>query len=270
MNTFVDYIEESCAGLRDDRILYNYKRMLYDEITERANQITASGLKDEKVLDDLIRDEYPNLKDNYKSYYIAKTKELREKRLRKLTAIGSVFYFFIVLIAYFGISFTTQHWSSTWLIIVGGYFALIVLWLSVAIKKLCKMKRIFHPIARLLTAICIMMITVFAFLFALAGIHMAKAWTIIIMGIIVMFIADAVFATVTRQKMYIINYFVYIPSIFTMLFVILGAFSIVSWNWGWLLIILGLIVDAVIMMSIVAENSRYKYNQEVEDIWSEN
>lgn len=99
---------------------------------------------------------------------------------------------------------------------------------------------------------------------------MAKAWTIIIMGIIVMFIADAVFATVTRQKMYIINYFVYIPSIFTMLFVILGAFSIVSWNWGWLLIILGLIVDAVIMMSIVAENSRYKYNQEVEDIWSEN
>ena len=83
MNSFVDYIEESCAGLRDDKILYNYKRMLYDEITERANQITASGLKDEKVLDDLIRDEYPNIKENYKSYYDAKTKKLREKRRTK-------------------------------------------------------------------------------------------------------------------------------------------------------------------------------------------
>lgn len=115
-----------------------------------------------------------------------------------------------------------------------------------------------------------MMATVFAFLFALAFLHMAKAWTIVLMGIIAMFVADAVFATVTKQKLYIINYFLYIPSIFTMLFVILGAFSVVSWRWGWLLIILGLIIDAVIMMSIAAENSRYHYHQEVEDVWNEN
>lgn len=270
MNSFVDYIEESCAGLRDDKILYNYKRMLYDEITERANQITASGLKDEKVLGDLIRDEYPNIKENYKSYYDAKTKKLREKRRIKLTAIGSVFTFIIMFIAYFGVSFSTHRWSNSWLIIVGGIFGLIILWLSFAIKKLCTMKKIFHPVARILTAICIMMATVFAFLFALAFLHMAKAWTIVLMGIIAMFVADAVFATVTKQKLYIINYFLYIPSIFTMLFVILGAFSVVSWRWGWLLIILGLIIDAIIMMSIAAENSRYHYHQEVEDVWNEN
>ena len=161
MNSFVDYIEESCAGLRDDKILYNYKRMLYDEITERANQITASGLKDEKVLGDLIRDEYPNIKENYKSYYDAKTKKLREKRRIKLTAIGSVFTFIIMFIAYFGVSFSTHRWSNSWLIIVGGIFGLIILWLSFAIKKLCTMKKIFHPVARILTAICIMMVTVF-------------------------------------------------------------------------------------------------------------
>jgi len=270
MNTFVDYIEESCAGLKDDRILYNYKRMLYDEITQRANQITASGLKDEQVLSDLIRDEYPDLKQNYKSYYNAKMKELREKRRTKLTAIGSVFSFVIMFIAYFGISFLTHQWASSWLIIVGCVFALIIVWLSFAIRKLCKMKKIFHPIARILTAICIMLVTVFAFLFALAYLHMAKAWTIVLMGIMAMFIADAVFATVTKQKLFIINYFLYIPAICTMLFIILGAFAVVPWRWGWLLIILGVIIDAVIMMSIVAENSRYKYNQEAEDVWNEN
>ncbi len=270
MKTFVDYIEESCAGLKDDKILYGYKRMLYEEITERANEITASGLKDERVLDDLIRDEYPNLKENYKSYYNAKTKEIRAKRSRKLIAIGSVFYAIMVIVAYLGISFLTQSWGTTWLIIIGGYFSLIIFLLSFAIKKLCTMKRIFHPIARILTAICIMMATVFVFLFALAYLHMPRAWTIVIVGIMVMFIADAVFATVTKQKLFIINYFLYIPSVFTMLYIVLGAFSVVSWKWGWLLIILGLIIDAVIMMSVVADNSKYVYHQEVEDVWNEN
>lgn len=270
MKTFVDYIEESCAGLKDDEILYSYKRMIYDEITERANEITASGLKDERVLDDLIRDEYPDLKGNYKSYYNAKTKKLREKRRTKLTAIGSVFYFFIVLIVYFGVSFLTQKWGASWLIIVGGYFALIILWLSFAIKKLCRMKKIFHPVARILTAICVMMATVFVFLFALAYLHMPKAWTIVLMGIMAMFIADAIFATVTKQKLVVINYFLYIPAVFAMLYIVLGAFAVVPWNWGWLLVIFGLILDAVIMMSIVAENSRYTYHSEEADVWNAN
>jgi len=80
-----------------------------------------------------------------------------------------------MFIAYFGVSFSTHSWSNSWLIIVGGIFGLIILWLSFAIKKLCTMKKIFHPAARILTSICIMMATVFAFLFALAFLHMAKA-----------------------------------------------------------------------------------------------
>lgn len=270
MKTFVDYIEDSCAGLKDDKILYSYKRMIYEEITERANEITASGLKDERVLDDLIRDEYPNLKDNYKSYYAAKTKELRAKKARKMIAIGSVFYAVMVIVVYLGISFMTQNWAASWLIIIGGYFSLIIFLLSFAIKKLCTMKRIFHPIARILTAICVMMATVFVFLFALAHFHMAKAWTIVLMGIMAMFIADAVFATVTKQKLVVINYFLYIPAVFAMLYIVLGAFAVIPWNIGWLLVIFGLILDAVIMMSIVAENSRYTYHSEEDDVWNAN
>ena len=61
MKDFIEYIESSCSGIADTPTLYRYKKKILDEITERANEITHSGLKDEAVLCDLIKDEYPDL-----------------------------------------------------------------------------------------------------------------------------------------------------------------------------------------------------------------
>ena len=65
MKDFIEYIESSCSGIADTPTLYRYKKKILDEITERANEITHSGLKDEAVLCDLIKDEYPDLQEPY-------------------------------------------------------------------------------------------------------------------------------------------------------------------------------------------------------------
>ena len=65
MKDFIEYIETSCAKLPDNHITYLYKKQILDEMTDRANEVTHSGLKDEKVLADLMADEYPNLDGNY-------------------------------------------------------------------------------------------------------------------------------------------------------------------------------------------------------------
>ena len=169
---------------------------------------------------------------------------------------------------YFAISFTTRRWDITWLIIVGGIFALVIYLLSFGIKRLCKMRRVFHPIARILIAISIMMATVFIFLFCLMLVPMPNPWTIIPCGIIAMFVSDAVFAAVTRQKLAIINYLLYIPAAAAMLYVVLGAQSVVPWTPGWLIVILGVLADLAVMAGVIINNSKYFYKQE-DDEWNE-
>lgn len=268
MKDFIEYIESSCSGIADTPTLYRYKKKILDEITERANEITHSGLKDEAVLCDLIKDEYPDLQEGYKKFAEEERLKKRASLMRKLIAVGSVAFLAIIFFMYFAISFTTRRWDITWLIIVGGIFALVIYLLSFGIKRLCKMRRVFHPIARILIAISIMMATVFVFLFCLMLVPMPNPWTIIPCGIIAMFVSDAVFAAVTRQKLAIINYLLYIPASAAMLYVVLGAQSVVPWTPGWLIVILGVLVDLAVMAGVIINNSRYVYKQE-DDEWNE-
>lgn len=269
MKDFVEYIESSCAGIADTPVLYRFKRKLLDEITERANEVTASGLSDDNVVYDLIKDEHPDLKAEYAKFAEEYRLKKRASFMRKVIAIGTVLFAVVMFLLYFTLSFSTGRWDLTWLIIVGGVFAIVIFLLSFLIKRLCRMKRIFHPIARILVAGCVMLVTVFAFLTALVAFDMELAWTIIPAGIIVMFVSDGIFARITRQKLRIINYFIYIPAAAAMLYVILGAHLVVSWNRGWLLVILGVAIDIAIMLGIAINNSRYIYKQEDDDEWND-
>lgn len=269
MKDFVEYIESSCAGIADTPVLYRFKRKLLDEITERANEVTASGLSDDNVVYDLIKDEHPDLKAEYAKFAEEYRLKKRASFMRKVIAIGTVLFAVVMFLLYFTLSFSTGRWDLTWLIIVGGVFAIVIFLLSFLIKRLCRMKRIFHPIARMLVAGSIMLVTVFAFLTALVVFDMELAWTIIPAGIIVMFVSDGIFARITRQKLRIINYFIYIPAAAAMLYVILGAHLVVSWNRGWLLVILGVAVDIAIMLGVAINNSRYIYKQEDDDEWND-
>lgn len=270
MKDFIEYIEKSCEGIPDTPTLYRYKKELLDAVTERADEITGSGLTDEQVLCDLIADEFPNIKDGYFIFEENERLKKRAKLKRKLIAAGSSAFFVLIFLVYFAVSFTARCWDVSWLIIVGGIFALVIYLLSFAIKKLCRMRKLFQPFARILTAICIMLVTVFAFLFCLMLVPMAKAWTIILGGVIAMFIADGLFAALTHQKLAFINYFLYIPASAALLYVILGAYGIVAWNSGWLIIIAGVLCDLIIAAGIAANNSKYIYKQEAEDVWNEN
>lgn len=257
MKDFVNYIEDSCKDIKDSATLYKYKKKMLDTITERADEITHSGLTDNDVLYDLIACEYPDIKGGYEKFAEEEKKKKRASFMRKLIAIHSVAYFILTFVVYFAVSFITKRWDVSWLIIIGGIFSLIIYLVSFIIRRLCKMKRIFHPIARALTAGCIMLFTVFVFLFCLMLVPMSEEWTVIPAGLIVLFIADSIFAHLTRQKFAIINYFLYIPASFALLYVILGAYNIVPWSPGWLMVLLGVAVDLIIAAGIVMSNMRY-------------
>lgn len=266
MRDFIEYIEASCAKLPDNHITYLFKKRILDEMTDRANEITHAGLKDEKVLADLMADEYPDLPAQYKLW----SKEYKKKRLartlRFVMGIGGVIFFTAMFVAYFEVSKATGAWDKTWLIIVGGIFAMIIFYTSFLIKRICRMRRFFHPIARFLIAMCVMLFSVFMFLFWLMMIPELLTWPILMAGVILMLLADIIFAFSTKQKFRTVSAFVYMPVISTMLYIILAAYDVVGWENGWPVILLGLLADLIGIICIAVGNAKYfMYKQEDEE-----
>ena len=276
MKDFIEYIETSCAKLPDNHLTYLYKKHILDEMTDRANEVTHSGLKDEKVLADLMADEYPNLAGKYPVWAKEYKKKKQAKVMRLTSVVGGILVFFISLILFFIVGenatftyygyddgvlglHTVSAYRNAWLIILGAIFGIIIFCLGFGIKRICKMRRVFHPIARALIVLCVMIIMVFAFLCALmlsTNPLETKMWPIVIAGIILALVADIAFAFATKQKFRTITTMIYMPIISTMIFVILNAYGLVG-SFGALIIISGLIVDVIYALALVAHNAKY-------------
>ena len=266
MQKIIDYIEKSCSGLKDNQVTYYYKRKLLDGMTQRAAEMVKAGLKDEKVILDLIADEYGDIEKGFARFLKERKKEQRKKLMKVAFPVGGLIFLILLLITYFAVSGLTLAWDKTWLIIVGGIFAMIIFYLSFAINTLCHMRRVFHPIARVLIVGCVMLFMVFAFLFQLMMLpEDAVVWPVLPAGVALSLVTDLIFAYTTKQKFRTISFFVYMPVIATMLYIILAAYSIISWVSGWPLILLGLVVDIIYIISVVMSNMKYfMYSKEEE------
>lgn len=267
MYSFIDYIEASCASLKDNHLTYLYKKKLLDDMTDRANEMTHAGLKSEKVIADLIADEFGDLVAGYPAFLKEHKRKQRAKLMKIAFPIGGLIALVLIFIAYFSVSSATLAWDKTWLIIVGGIFAMIIFYAFFGIRKLCRMQRVFHPIARVLIAGCVMLFMVFVFLFWLMMLpENIITWPILPAGIILALLADLVFAYTTKQKFRTISFFVYMPVIATMAYIILAAYGVITWAGGWPFILVGLLIDLVYIFSVVMGNMKYfMYRQEDEE-----
>lgn len=270
MKIFIDTIEDACKDVKYSEILYKYKRKLLDEMNDRACDVKQSGLTDESVVADIILSEYPDIRGDFDRYYAAEKKRKKEAIQHKLLFIGTPLLILLAVAIYVVQGILFNVWSGRWLIIVGTVFAMCILCALAGIRKILRLKKIFHPIARLLTAGSVMLVAVFIFLLCGVTIGWSSTWPIIPGGVMALLLGDLAFAFATHQKFSMINAFLYIPAIFAMLYVILAACGIVTWGRGWALIFIGIALDAVIGLGILLDNARFKYKQEVEDVWKEN
>ncbi len=268
MEQFIKYIDHKLPDQRGNEILFKYKRKLLDEMNERYLEVSQRGISDSKVISDLIISEHPEPEKEYRTFYISETAAARAKKNLIVNVVGSVLYILSIIILFLGISFLTHKWGQTWLIVVDGILLWVVYLLTMGVKKFTSMRRFFHLFARILLALDVMVATVAVFRFSLVMIGFSKSWIIVIAGVAAMFISDALYAYFTKRRLAIFIYLIYIPSVATMLYIILSAIGVLAWNTGWMLIIFSLVLDFAVIYISMVRNSRYK--QEVIDTWKEN
>lgn len=180
MKDFIEYIETSCGNIKDTQMSYLYKKEILNSITDRANEITHAGLKDEKVLADLIADEYPNLEENFPAWEKAAKKKKFAKTMRIILGVGGLLFFIGFFAAYFIISDATKAWDKTWLIIVGGVALALIADIIFAFATKQKFRTV--------TAMIYMpVISTMAYIILSAYdiITWSKGWPVILLGLVI-------------------------------------------------------------------------------------
>ncbi|MGN0567698.1 MAG: hypothetical protein ACI4JR_03815 [Acutalibacteraceae bacterium] len=268
MDSFIEYIEQSLPDSGGDKILYRYKRQKLDEMTESANRAVAAGLRDRRVINDLVISEYPDLRSDYEQYLKKEKRRKRDRRNFLINAIGSLAYIVLLAAAYLSLSFATGNWSKTWVLMADGVL-LAVFYLTMRLSvRMTAENQTYQLAARAFLAIGVMVFSVSVFLLCLSVFRVPNSWVIIICGVAMMFICDGTYAVATKQKFAIVSVLVYIPATASMLYIILCASSVFPWSRAWLMIPLSLLLDFAVVLAALRKNS--KQNKEVMEAWNEN
>lgn len=259
------YIEGVFKDLPFDDVLLQFERELLTAWEETCARVKKAGLTDEKVLFDLFLSDHPDLPGEYAVYRRAELRKRREKRRHKLLVWGTPVYFLVMAAAYLGVSFLTHAWRESWLIIIG----FVTVWVDtvgvlLAVEIAAK-RRLFHPIARVLLGLSVMMTTTLVYLVGLMLFAIPRFWVVFPAGVFVMYCVDALFARLTGQKLRIINYLIYIPAAAPMVYVVLAGLRLIPWHPGWLIVPLAAALDVVLLICKGIENGKYRYRPGEED-----
>lgn len=267
MNNFLEYIEKSFENMKETESLYKYKQKLIAEMTNRANELVATGLRDDKIIARIIMEEYPDIVGEYKKEQKMKKKSggfLHKGALATVASVGGVFALVCIFLA---VSFITGAWSKTWLILVGGIFVgLIAIFVLLAGKLTKRAGRLTVP-ARLLCGVSVVLFAVIFFLFLTVVTKTSGSWIIFLLAIPFAMILDVVLTIILNKKTGIFSLLLYLPVIFTLFYVVLGVAGVLPWHPGWLLILFGILADIVIV--ILRLTRSVSISAEEDEAWSE-
>lgn len=251
------YVDSALDSLPDSKELYKFKKMLTDSLTDRANEITHSGLRDEKVLEDIILSEHPDVKGEFETYIREKEEKKAQKRAKTIKFALGALYTAAVIIVYFIISVLFKNWSRSWLIPECGVSLLIIGITVPFIKRFAfSVRPVFRTIARILVALDIMLVTTSVFLVCLVIVELRHTWRVYIIGAIILIITDAVLTTKINQNFAIFSFLFTIPVVTALVYVVIAVSGLIPWHPGWIMVPASLLIDIIvaavkIVMSIV-------------------
>lgn len=147
--TFTDYAEKELKKLPNTKSAYLYKQEIIARMTARSNELVESGLSDNKVINELIINEFSDIEKEYYERLKKKKKNEKAKNKGSVVILGIIGYILVLVGAFLGIGFATGDWSK-WIIIVVGVLGAIIAGLALACVKAFAKKKKFAIFALLL------------------------------------------------------------------------------------------------------------------------
>lgn len=266
-----NYIDGSLSDASNYKFINEFKSHITEEIAERVNEIEYAGLKDEKVINDLIISEYKDFHKNYHNFEEYTVKKIKKKKSKKRHIIGTIIYIPLVVLFYAISSFYTQNWVISWVFIVNSFLMLFAYYGIVAVSVLSKAEKIFNPLSRVILAGTIFLFATAIFLMLLILFEVPHSWLVFIVAVIVMMIADSIYIHRIKDRFAVFFQLIYVVPVASMLYVILFVLGVIPPHPGWIMIPASLIFDII---GIGVQLMRYKNirlkEMEADAEWEEN
>lgn len=163
----------------------------------------------------------------------------------------------LAAIAYLIVSLITKKWDTSYLILVGGIFAAIILFGGFLIAAYLKKGK--EVIPRLSIAGSLILIFVFIYLCITVLTKVNMAWIMFLIMIIALIGADTVFAYWVNSKTRLINLIVFIFVASVLEYVVLSLVELLTWHPYWVIPLVGVLIDtAIIVISIIKRQAKTK------------
>lgn len=264
---YCEHIERIMKSKGSSALTFIFKKRELEEMDARTNEVFRRGLSNEKVLHDLILDEYNEKKilSDYEKYL----QSIKEKKQLKAAPIISAAAMLLSVAVFLLIGFATGVWHPTWLIIEGAATGVFV-GLMLFFVSLLHRHHFLYFLLRLLVAGSVMVFAQFVFLVLRIPFGFEMAYLVFPGAAGMMFITDFILAAATKQRLLIINALVTVVVVTAFVYVILGLLGVIEW-WPWRFMFLGAVfADALIVIGMLIHNKKYSYKPEEVDSWKEN
>lgn len=262
---FTQYANKTLENLPNTKSAYLYKQQVIAEMTKRANELIESGLKDNKVINELIISEFSDIE---KDFYVQQEKQQNKNKKQKIgqmSVLGVLGYILAIVVAYLSFSFVSGAWSKTWLLLVAGILLPVAAGMLVSATKLNGKKTLYTAASRVMLVGSIFIVATVVFLVSIIFTDIKNTWLIFILAVAFSLLADGLMASKAKQKSAVVSWLLYIPVIAAMVYVFLGI-TVSFWHPGWLIIVIAVLADIFILMKKI-NNKADKAQEEMNRPW---
>lgn len=248
---FKRYLEREFRAIAPTEAAMEYRKKMLKQLMDRAQELSIRGIEDEDLIYDMVIDELGDFRAALIAFENKTVQTSKAKRNATMSAIFAAGFVLILTCAYLITSFALgDAWGKTWLIMVGGLFAAICAAAIFFADKFFSKKK--YVLVRLLSALIIVLVTVFVYLFIEILTPLKMAWLAFLVMVILLPAVDTSLAFVTKSKVRWIELGVFMEIACVMLYVILGIVKIAPWHPTWLLClagVLGIIIETIVLVS---------------------
>lgn len=258
-NRFDNYLSNEFKGLAHTKEVNDYKEELLGTLMEKAEDFKAQGIEDEDQIFKMCIESIKGFKDTLK--------ELKGKPLVIKSAIRAAnvllyfaIYFVLIIGAYLAVSFTTDAWDITWVLLVEAIFlGLIVFFIILLVKNFHKKN---YAIGRSLIAPIVSVMIVGLYLGA--SFYYENIWSISWMLFLclplLILLGDIIAGAFTgKNKLFITELIAFISLLSVFSYISLAILGIIAWHPFWLIILGGVLVDIIILAVYLKTRTNKKY-----------
>ena len=256
IDRFKRYLEREFKAIKPTQAAMEYREEMLTDLLEKEQDLRIKGMTDDELIYDMCIDSLGDVRQKLIDFENRNVKVKNTKRKVLISIAIAIFSVLVLVSAYLVVSFAVPNaWAKSWLILVGGIFAGvggIAIYLSVLFAK----KKKYLPL-RALVAICIVLLSVFVFLVLQILFGFNKSWLTFLAMIVFILGVDAVISDITGSKLRYVSYMIFIEVFAIMLYLILGL-TMGLWHPEWIIIIAGLVVDALFITIVAVVKNKKK------------